>query len=75
MEKIKEIIVEEVWGKWIGIPIIVIASIIMGIKLVSMVRSEYSYSITEGNVTHNELTAVGFWISIAIIICILALNL
>ena len=73
--KLIEKIEEDVIGKWSSIPIFAISSVIFGVSIVAAVRSAYSFSVVEDNVTYSKLTNTGFWLSFATVLCFVILNL
>lgn len=68
-------ILEEVWGKWISVPIMAVLSTPLCILGVLSILSHFSYTITEGNKTYSKATPVGIYTSILVVCCFILLNI
>lgn len=73
--KFTEKIVEEVWGKWVSIPILAFISTITCVLGVLKVISLCSYTVKYGNATYTKLTEIGVCIVVLILLSFSVLNL
>ena len=72
--KLTEKIVNEVWGRWCSVPIVLMLSVILGVPIIVQIISQFSYIVTENGRTYSEPSNVGIICSILIVICFIGLN-
>ena len=73
--KFTEKLIDEIWSKWWSVPIIMIISILTAIPIIVNVLSTVSYTMTENGISFNVPKVEGVYISIAIGLCFIGLNL
>lgn len=73
--KFTEKIIDEIWGKWWSVPILLIISVLTAIPSIVNVLSAVSYTMTENGISYNVPKMEGIYIAIAILVCFLGLNL
>lgn len=73
--KFIEKLIDEIWGRWLSIPIVFILSMLTSIPIVMDILTSVSYTIVENNITYNVPKSEAVWISIFIGVCVLSLNL
>lgn len=74
-KKFTEKLTDEIWGRWWSIPVFLIMSILAAIPIIVNILSSVSYTVTENGISYNVPKMSGVYISIAIGVCFLGLNL
>lgn len=73
--KFTEKLTDEIWGKVWSIPIFVIISILTATPIILNILSSISYIMTEDGITYSVPKMEAVYISIAIVICFVVLNI
>lgn len=73
--KFTDRLTDEVWGKWISVPIVAILSVLVGLPICIPIWNHFSIMISETNKVYKVHTEMGIFLTVLVLVCLIGLNI